>query len=58
MLLDPPNGKTGKVGPRLGQFSSEGGGVPLSILYFIVYITVPCIVYGCYIDGGGGVFVM
>ena len=30
MLLDPPNGKTGKVGPKLGQFSSEGGGVPLS----------------------------
>ena len=28
------------------------------IPYFIVYITVPCIVYGWYIDGGGGVFVM
>ena len=32
MLLDPPggppNGKTGKAGPKLGQFSSEGGGFP------------------------------
>ena len=29
-----------------------------AILYFIVYITVPRTVYGWYIDGGGGVFVM
>merc|ERR1711989_120106 len=39
-----PNGKTGKVGPKLGQFSSEGGaGVLQSLLLVSIFQSMICL---------------